>query len=212
MALREICVRVGQHATDVLESDAVFVQGVRVEFNAHRRQRTSPYDHLSHSAHLGKLLRKNRGGGVVHLSFRQRFGDFPGTTEALRAACEAYQAAGAPPETVESLIVIHATALLAVPGQREAARKLLQTEYAKLKNTRRRGVHVGLVPRASAGGRRLLSDGHRRLRGNSEGLPKDRPATNWRNCTCSSGGTGSARRVRGHARSRPARRTGGRSD
>ena len=50
--------------------------------------------------------------------------------------------------------MVHASALLAVPGHREDARHLLQTEYEKRKSTSGSGVHIGLML-----GRMLADDG-----------------------------------------------------
>lgn len=98
---------------------------------------------------------------------------FPARPEALQVAQEVYQAAGAPPEAIEGLILVHASGLLADPGQHEAARHLLETEYAKFKKTPSRGVHIGLML-----GRMLADEGsYREAIAAYEGIRKDFPRT-----------------------------------
>ena len=71
-ALGTIGIGRGERRAHVFEPDAVFEHGVRVELDAHRRQRRAANNDLADAADLGELLLKDVAGGVVHLTLRQR--------------------------------------------------------------------------------------------------------------------------------------------
>jgi hypothetical protein len=56
----------------VLEADAVFEEGVRVELDAHRRQRAAADRHLADALDLGQLLLHHGRGGIIELALAQR--------------------------------------------------------------------------------------------------------------------------------------------
>ena len=145
---------------------AVFlVSNIRTE----RELQETEYQAYVALARAGEVVGRKAAMGYA----ASALGIFPARPEALQIARDAYQAAGAPPEAIEGLILVHASALLADPGQREPARHLLETEYANFKKTPGRGVHIGLML-----GRMLADEGsYRESIAAYEEIRKDFPRT-----------------------------------
>ena len=72
-AFRAVGVGGGERRAHVLEADAIFRKGVRVDLHAHRRQRGAADGDLTYAVKLRKPLLQNIAGRVVHLPRRQRF-------------------------------------------------------------------------------------------------------------------------------------------
>ncbi|MGY3540200.1 hypothetical protein ACVIIY_004420 [Bradyrhizobium sp. USDA 4515] len=71
-ALRAVGVGARQRRADVFQTDAVFVEGLRDQIDAHGRQRAAADHDLADALDLRQLLRQHRGGGVVEIAARQR--------------------------------------------------------------------------------------------------------------------------------------------
>ena len=71
-ALRAVGVGGGERGAHVLQPDAVIVERLRVELDAHRRKARAADIDVADAAQLRKPLRQNVAGGVVHLALRHR--------------------------------------------------------------------------------------------------------------------------------------------
>ena len=74
MALGRVGVGGVENAADLLQADAVLVQRVGVQLDAHAGQRAAAHRHLSHAADLRQALRHDGGGRVVHVALIQHIG------------------------------------------------------------------------------------------------------------------------------------------
>src|SRR6185437_16290999 len=70
--LGTVRVRRGERGTHVLGADAVFEESVRVELDAHRRQRAAADGDLADALDLRQLLLEHRRRRVVELALAQR--------------------------------------------------------------------------------------------------------------------------------------------
>ena len=73
-ALGAVRIGAGQRGAHVLEPDAVFVERLRDQLDAHRRQRAAADHDLADAFDLRELLRQHGRGGVVELAAGQRVG------------------------------------------------------------------------------------------------------------------------------------------
>ena len=64
----------GERGANVFQPDAVLIEGIRIELDPHRRQRTAVDDDLADPADLGQFLRQHRRGGVIKLALAKRIG------------------------------------------------------------------------------------------------------------------------------------------
>ena len=71
-AFRAVGVGGSERRAHVLEPDAVFVKRLRVELDAHRRQRRAADDDVADAAQLREPLRQDVARRVVHLALRHR--------------------------------------------------------------------------------------------------------------------------------------------
>ena len=56
-----------QERADLIETHVVARERLRIHFDAHRGQRTSPHGNLADAADLRQFLREHRGGNIVQL-------------------------------------------------------------------------------------------------------------------------------------------------
>ena len=67
-------VGIGDGVAHIVQGDAVLIEGLGFQFDAHRRQRTAADLHFAHTRHLGQALGQNGRGQVVQLAFLQHVG------------------------------------------------------------------------------------------------------------------------------------------
>ncbi|MND53027.1 hypothetical protein D3C80_440540 [compost metagenome] len=73
-ALGPALVGIGDGLAHVIEGHAILVEQLRLEFDAHRRQRTAADLHLAYPRHLGQALGQDGRGQVVQLALLQHAG------------------------------------------------------------------------------------------------------------------------------------------
>jgi hypothetical protein len=74
LPFRPIHVRTGQDLAHVSESNAVLIQGGRIEIHPDRRQGPASHGDLPDAFDLRQLLLQDAGGGIVHLPATHEFG------------------------------------------------------------------------------------------------------------------------------------------
>ena len=68
MSLGRIGISAAQRGPNLLQANAVLIQGRRIQLNPNTGKRAPSHAHLTHAAYLGQFLRHDGRGGIVHLA------------------------------------------------------------------------------------------------------------------------------------------------